>query len=312
VATPSHAVAVRTTGLGHRYGDRVALRGLDLEVGTGAVHAFLGPNGSGKSTLFKILATILPPSEGRVEVLGHDLATDHAAVRRRIGVVFQSPALDRKLSVRANLRYAGHMQGMSGQALEARIDAILAAGRLADRAKDKVETLSGGLRRRVEIAKALLHEPSLLLLDEPSTGLDPGARRDFWRMLREAAGNPTILFTTHLMDEAADADRITLLHEGAVVAEGTPADLEATVGGQVLEVAGSCADEVEAMLRERGGEPVRVDGHSRVRLERADTLVGELLDRFGDRIDRVSVSRPSLEDVFFEKTGRSLDEEGGD
>lgn len=309
-AAPSGEPAVAIRGLEHRYGDRQALAGIDVQVAPGAVHAFLGPNGSGKSTLFKVLATLLAPQRGSASLLGHDLGGDPAAVRRRIGVVFQSPALDKKLSVRANLQYAGLLQGLSGRALGQRIDELLDAADLTDRVGDKVEGLSGGLRRRVEIVKALLHRPEVLLLDEPSTGLDPAARRDFWRLLRSAEPRPTILFTTHLMDEAEAADRITLLHEGRVVAEGTPDELQATVGGEVLEAEVGDPDAAVAALRELGAEdPQAVGSRVRVRQAGAHKLVGPLLDRLGDAVSRVSVARPSLEDVFFERTGSSLGDE---
>ena len=297
-------------GLRHAYGDRVALNGVDFDVAEHAVHAFLGPNGSGKSTLFKVLTTIVAPQAGRVSVCGVDLAKDPGAIRRRIGVVFQSPALDKKLSVRANLRYAGHLQGMSGRALESRIDEVLDAGRLADRSGDGVETLSGGLRRRVEIAKALLHDPDVLLLDEPSTGLDPGARRDFHDLLANAGGRRrTVLLTTHLMDEAERADRVTLLHEGNIVVEGTPSELRAGVGGEVLDIEARDPSVVEAYLHQQGVPAIPVGPVFRVRQDRAHRLIGGLLDALGEAIVRVAVSQPSLEDVFLERTGRRLGED---
>ena len=172
--------AVEASGLDFRYGERQALSQVGFRVAPGGVHGFLGPNGSGKSTLFKILATILPLQTGSVRVLGMDLRTQTASIRRVLGVVFQSPALDRKLSVRANLRYGGMLYGLSGAELDRRVDKMLEVGSLRDRARDRVGELSGGLRRRVELAKGLLHGPQLMLLDEPSTGLDPGARQDLW------------------------------------------------------------------------------------------------------------------------------------
>ena len=298
---------VRIRGLEHSYGERRALRGVDITVSAGSVHAFLGPNGSGKSTLFKILTTIVAPQSGHAELLGTDLAKASREVRRRIGVVFQSPALDKKLSVRANLRHAGHLQGLSGPGLEARIDEILEAGNLADRRSEQVETLSGGLRRRVEIAKALLHDPDVLLLDEPSTGLDPGARRDFWDLLRTPRaterGPRTVLFTTHLMDEAENADRVTLLHEGLVVVEGTPLELRSSVSGEVLEIETTKLDEVRAYLEGLGVESLVGPSSLRVRQDGAHRLIGGLLETHGDDVIRIGVTRPSLEDVFLERTG---------
>ena len=301
--------AVHAEGVAHRYGDHQALAGVDFSVGRGERRGFLGPNGSGKSTLFKLLATILPLGAGKVSVFGQDLAKDFPAIRRRIGVVFQSPALDRKLSVRENLTYGGHLQGMRGRALAARVDEMLAVGNLADRANDVVGTLSGGLRRRVEIAKGLLHAPDLVLLDEPSTGLDPSARQDLWAFLRAQQGL-TVLFTTHLMEEAEEADRLTILDRGKVVAEGAPDDLRAELGGEVLQI--HCADaeqlgpEVDALL---GVQAQVLPGVVRVEHDHAHRLVAQVVDRFGDRLQRVSVAPPSLEDVFIARTGHRLGEE---
>ena len=236
--------AVRASGVQFAYGERQALRGVDFEVQAGASFGFLGPNGSGKSTLFKLLSTLVPLQQGAVSMLGHDLARDAAAIRRRIGVVFQSPAVDKKLTVQENLRYGGLMLGLGGADLQSRIDACLESTALTDRRKDSVEDLSGGLRRRVEIAKCLLSRPELVLLDEASTGLDPAARREMWAVLRAQPGL-TVLFTTHLMEEAAEADQLMLLDEGAVVAHGRPGELMEEVGGQVLELESAEADLVE-------------------------------------------------------------------
>lgn len=303
--------ALQAEGLGFRYGDRQALRDVSFEVQRGEVHSFLGPNGSGKSTLFKILATILPPREGSARIFGLDLATEMAAVRKKIGVVFQAPALDRKLTVRRNLEYGGHLYGLSGNELGSRVDEMLQHTGLTDRAGDKVETLSGGLKRRVELAKGLLSKPELILLDEPTTGLDPGARKDLWQFLRSQP-DLTILVTTHLMDEAELTDRITILHEGSVVAAGTPTELKQSVGDQLLEL--TCTDPaaLQSDLKERFHLDAMILEHTlRIRVENAHRLVGDIVEAYGDRIDRVALSHPSLEDVYIQKTGhRFWSEEG--
>ena len=203
--------------LTHRYGDRVALDQLNLEVAPREIFGLLGPNGGGKTTLFRILSTLVKPSSGSATLLGLDLLRDTAALRSRIGVVFQAPSLDKKLKVRENLMHQGHLYGLSGVALRERIDHLLLEFNLRDRAGDLVETLSGGLQRRVEIAKSLLHRPELLLLDEPSTGLDPGARIDLWQTLYRLRDqqNVTVLLTTHLMEEAARCDRVAIIDRGA-------------------------------------------------------------------------------------------------
>ena len=304
------ATAVSARAVGHRYGDREALSGVSFEIGRGAVHGFLGPNGSGKSTLFKILATILPQRSGSVTVLGRDLATDFAALRRQIGVVFQSPALDRKLSVRENLRYGGHLQGLRGKPLEVRIDEMLEVGGLAARSKDRVGELSGGLRRRVEIAKGLLHRPELVLLDEPSTGLDPSARQDLWRFLREQSGL-TVLFTTHLMEEADEADALTILDAGRVVAAGTPDALRSRLGGEVLEIVSADPEALAAAIRAKMQlDPRMLGGSVRIEAPRAHELVPRIIEAFGDQVQRLTLAQPSLEDVFISCTGHRLSGEG--
>ena len=299
--------AVEARDVAWSYGDRRALDGVSFTVPAGGVHGFLGPNGSGKSTLFKLLATILPLREGAATMFGVDLARDAARVRDLLGVVFQSPALDRKLSVRRNLRYGGHLYGLGGAELERRIDEVLEIGGLADRAGDVVGELSGGLRRRAEIAKALLHRPRMLLLDEPSTGLDPAARLELWRFLRSQEGL-TVLFTTHLMDEADDAERLTILDGGKVVAAGTPAELRAEIGGDVLEIQAAEPDALAADLAPVvGSTPRVVDGVIRVEGADAHALVAPIADGFRDRYARLSIGRPSLEDVFIARTGHRLD-----
>ncbi|HEY5315800.1 MAG TPA: ATP-binding cassette domain-containing protein, partial [Pirellulales bacterium] len=177
--------AVEVSQLVHHYGQRCALDHLDLEIERGELFAILGPNGGGKTTLFRLLSTLIPVQQGSIRILGHDVASDAALVRARLGVVFQAPSLDRKLTVRENLHYQGPLYGLGGRELRDRASQMLGRLGLTDREHDLVETLSGGLRRRVELAKGLLHRPPLLLLDEPSTGLDPGARSDLWNYLRQ-------------------------------------------------------------------------------------------------------------------------------
>ena len=302
--------AVIVSGLGFKYGDRRALEGVDCIVERGEVHAFLGPNGSGKSTLFRVLSTILPVQEGKVEVLGLDLESNKVDVRSRIGVVFQSPALDRKLTVFENLKYAGNLHGLSGPTLVATVEGALERAGLGTRRDDRVEGLSGGLRRRVELVKGMLHEPQLLLLDEPSTGLDPAAREDLWSHLR-GSENLTVLFTTHLLDEAAAADQVTILHEGRVVGAGTPADLLEELGDEVLEVRCSGASDLARDL-EPALEEVRiqqVDGGIRLRGHDIHQLVPDLIQRFGDRIDKLILGHPGLDDVYMRQTGRVRSEQ---
>lgn len=305
--------AVETAALTKRYGDRLALDALTLEVPSGEVFALLGPNGGGKTTLFRILATSLEPDEGRFLVDGLDPARDRRAVRRRLGVVFQTPGLDRKLTVSENLALHASLHGMPRATAEPAARDLLARFGLEERRRDRVETLSGGLARRVEIAKALLPSPAVLLLDEPSTGLDPGARlalRDTLRDLARRDGT-TVLLTTHLFEEADAADRIGLLDRGRLVALGAPAALKAEVGGDVLTVDAGDADAAgrlaaEILGRFEGFAAPPAAAGAEVVLSRRDAaaFVPRLVEAFPGRFRSLRFGAPTLEDVFVSRTGR--------
>ncbi len=222
--------------LRHNYGDRVALAGVSFDVRPAEIFGLLGPNGSGKTTTFRVLSTLMLPSGGRALIMGHDVAREPALVRRNIGVVFQAQSIDVKLSAEENLMLVGHIYGLRGARLKKRVSEMLSRVGLADRAKEKAETFSGGMQRRLELAKGLLHHPSVLLLDEPTTGLDPGARRDLWQYLQILRDEErvTVLITTHLMEEAERCDRLAFYANGSVVALGTPAELKSEIGGDVI------------------------------------------------------------------------------
>jgi len=295
--------------LRHRYGDRDALRGVSFTVSPGEVFGLLGPNGGGKTTLFRIVSTLLRPTSGEVLVGGDDVSRQPDRVRRRLGVVFQSPALDVRLTVEENLRHHGHLYGLRGHLLSRRIaDALVRVG-LERRARDVVVTLSGGMQRRAEVAKALLHAPMLLVLDEPTTGLDPGARRDVWQHLRglgERDGT-TVVLTTHLMDEAARCDRVGILHEGRLVAIGTPQALTSEIGGDVIMITAPDALALADRIRQRyGGRVDVIDGQVHIERSRAHEFVPQLVEAFPGEIDAITFGKPTLEDVFMHYTGRRL------
>lgn len=298
--------AVQIENLVHVYpGGRRALDGLSFAVAPGALHGVLGPNGGGKTTLFKILSTAMAPTSGSVAVDGRNLSDAPDEVRRRIGVVFQNPSLDKKLTVWENVTFQGRLYGLSGNDLKARAEALLRRVGLWDRRADFAEKLSGGLQRRVEIAKGLLHQPAVLLLDEPTTGLDPGARRDLWTYLDELKKEgATILVTTHLMEEAERCDGLTLLHEGRKVAEGTPTVLKAQIGGDMIQVRSTEPEALARGLKEKlSAEASVVDGV--VRLEHADgpRFVPKIVEAFPGLVVSVTVGKPTLEDVFVRCTG---------
>jgi ABC-2 type transport system ATP-binding protein len=292
--------------LTHRYGSRLALSNVGFEVKAGEIFGLLGPNGGGKSTLFRILSTMMLPTGGRAEVAGHDVAREPAAVRRSIGVVFQTQSLDKALTVAENLRSQGHLYGLSGPKLRDRMEQVMTRLGLADRRDDIVEKLSGGLKRRVEIAKGLLHRPVVLLMDEASTGLDPGARRELWQYVEELRGQEgvTILLTTHILDEADRCDRLALLHEGRIVAEGTPAHLRARIGGDVVVLEAADAAELSRQIETRFAlEATVMDGVVRVEISNGHRFITEVVEAFPGAIQSVGLHKPTLEDVFVRETG---------
>lgn len=302
--------AISIHDLTHRYDATEVLKGVTFEVRRGEMFSLLGPNGSGKTTLLRILMTLIRPTGGSAAVCGCDVTADPAGVRRRLGVTFQSPSLDRKLTVRENLTHHGHLHGLSGADLRRRIDEVLDVMDLHDRERDRVETLSGGLARRAEIAKSLLHDPDVLLMDEPSTGLDPISRRnvlDCLRRLRRDCGMTCIL-STHLMDEAESCDRVAILDRGRLVALDTPAALKACVGGDVLTIFSDHPESLEAILRETFGVEARRVGRTlRVEHPKAHELAANLGSSYGDRIAQITISRPSLDDVFIHITGHRME-----
>ena len=301
-------MAISIRGLTHRYGDRVAVDGVQLEVENGEIFGLLGPNGGGKTTLFRVVSTLFALQDGEVSVRGYDLRTGARDVRAVLGVVFQSPALDQKLRVEENLTHQGHLYGMWGRRLRARIDELLMQLRIEDRAQEIVENLSGGLQRRVEIAKALLHKPKVLLMDEPSTGLDPGARLDLWALLQSLRkeNGMTILLTTHLMEEAERCDRIGIMHAARLVVTGNPGALRGEIGGEVLSIATPDPVSLAGRIHEQS---VVLGRELRIEHPQAAELLLRLKSEFGDEIESATLSRPTLEDVFIRHTGRRLDGE---
>lgn len=309
--------AVSVRGLSKSFGERAALCDVSLEVQKGSIFALLGPNGGGKTTLFRILSTLLRPDSGSFSMAGLDPKKQLRQLRGRIGVVFQSPALDRKLTVLENLRLHGRISGLDAARIESLAAPLLSRLDLLDRKNDRVETLSGGLARRAEIAKALLTSPDVLLLDEPSTGLDPVARRTLRDVLRNIVsdGEITVLLTTHIFDEAEAADTIGLIDGGKLVAKDTPDALKARVGGDVLVVETAGAQEASSLAMEisnafgKDAGALRVVAET-VRLEKreAHRFIPALVERFPGRFISVSYGRPSLEDVFIDLTGHRFEE----
>jgi ABC-2 type transport system ATP-binding protein len=301
---------ISVENLVHRYEKRTALNEVSFDVRPAEVFGLLGPNGSGKTTLFRILSTLMLPTAGRAVILGYDAAQDPAGLRRQIGVVFQAQSIDPKLTAYENLWHQGHLYGLRGTALKKRIVEILARVGLADRAKERVETFSGGMRRRIELAKGLLHHPGVLLLDEPTTGLDPGARRDLWQYLQilRDEEHVSVLVTTHLMEEAERCDRLAIMNEGNLVALGTPAELKSEIGGDVILLdaardAALLAEHIRARFRV---ETTVLGNQVRIEREGGHRFVTDVVEAFPGEIQAISVSKPALEDVFIHRTGHKF------
>ncbi len=310
VAPPSVEPVISVENLVHRYGDRTALNGVSFNVRPAELFGLLGPNGSGKTTLFRILSTLMLPTAGRATLMGCDAAQEPARLRRQIGVVFQAQSIDLKLTAYENLWHQGHLYGLRGAALKRRIQEILSRVGLFDRAKELVETFSGGMQRRIELAKGLLHHPGVLLLDEPTTGLDPGARRDLWQylqMLRDEE-HVSVLVTTHLMEEAERCDRLAIMNEGNLVALGTPAELKSEIGGDVILFdAAHDAGLLAERIRDRFHVQTTVlENQVRIEREGAHRFVTEVVEAFPGEIEALSVSKPTLEDVFIRRTGHKF------
>ncbi len=311
-SSPQNVVEIET--LSHHYGERAALVDLSLNVRAGEIFGILGPNGSGKTTLFRILSTLIPPQLGNVRILGMDLIQRRDEVRRRIGVVFQSPSLDKQLTAEENLRHHGHLYGLRGSELAGRMDELLKKVGLSDRRHERVERFSGGMRRRVELAKGMLHRPQVLILDEPSTGLDPAARIDLWRLLEQIqTEGATILLTTHLMNEADRCSRLAIFDRGRLAVCDAPAKLKEAIGGDVITLSAREPVKVAEIIKNRFDVPFEtLDGMVRLERQRGHEFVPQLIEALPGLVDSVSVGKPTLEDVFIRATGRLFKDEGGE
>jgi ABC-2 type transport system ATP-binding protein len=304
---PSNAIEVEA--LVKTYGTVEAVRDVSFTVGAGEVFGFLGPNGAGKSTTINVLCTLARPTSGTARVAGFDVVTERDAVRRHIGLVFQDPTLDGQLTADQNLRLHADLYDVDPDAVEDRMDQMLAMVDLADRRDQPVLTFSGGMKRRLEIARGLMHSPRVLFLDEPTIGLDPQTRSAIWRYIRalQEREGTTIFMTTHYMDEAELCDRIAIMDRGEVVVLDTPAALKAGVGADRV-VLGTVDDAAATTaLRERFGiEASIADGAVTFHVEAGEAFVPKLFADLGVGITSVTVARPTLDDVFMAHTGASI------
>ncbi|WP_203597117.1 ATP-binding cassette domain-containing protein [Actinomadura bangladeshensis] len=306
---PDGGPAVEVDGLIKKFGDVEAVRGIDFTVRPGEIFGFLGPNGAGKSTTINMLCTLLRPSGGTARVAGHDVVTERDTVRRNIGLVFQDPTLDGYLSGEQNLRFHAELYGVPRAVTGDRIRQVLEMVNLWDRRGDLVQTFSGGMKRRLEIARGLLHSPRVLFLDEPTVGLDPQTRASIWEYIRQLqrAEEITIFMTTHYMDEAEFCERIAIMDSGRIVALDTPEALKAGVGEDRIRIQTDDDEAAIAAIKDRFGLAAVVsEGAVTFSVASGEAFVPRLFAELGVPIRSVNVARPSLDDVFMSFTGSTI------
>lgn len=307
-------LAVDVHGLTKRYGDLTAVGGIDFSVTQGEIFAFLGPNGAGKSTTIKMLCTLAHPTAGHASVAGYDVATRAKAVRRHIGLVFQEQTLDDQLTAEENLRFHAVLYGVPDGEIDRRITRVMELVALSDRRKDLVSTYSGGMARRLEIARGMLHTPKVLFLDEPTVGLDPQTRALIWEdivRLRDEEG-VTVFLTTHYMDEAEYAGRIAIIDHGAIIALDEPDALKAAVGSDTVTLETADDDMALNALKKAGYSAERSDSGLTVFVTDEEAAVGPIVASVGVPVHTVRAHRPTLDDVFLHFTGREIREQHGE
>jgi ABC-2 type transport system ATP-binding protein len=302
--------AIEVHGLTRSFGDLTAVDRVDFMVGQGEVFGFLGPNGAGKTTTISMLTTLLKPTDGTATVSGFDIASQGAAVRSSIGIVFQEPSLDERLTAAENLEFHAVLYHIPADERRRRIAEALSLVDLADRAGDQVEKFSGGMKRRLEIARGLMHTPKVLFLDEPTIGLDPQTRRSIWEHISNLRDTTdvTIFMTTHYMDEAEFCDRIAIMDHARIVALDTPDGLKRMVGGDVIRVATSDKQGLLAHLDGLGIDAVDRGEKVRVEVEDGARFIPQLVRDFDGHIEGIELNRPTLDDVFLKLTGRTIRE----
>lgn len=303
---------VETEALSRRFGAIVAVADVSLSVERGEIFGFLGPNGAGKSTTIKILSTLLRPSSGRATLAGFDVVRQPQRVREAIGLVFQDSSLDERLTGAENLLFHAMLYGVPRAVARPRMQELLRMVDLEARRNHLVRTYSGGMRRRLEIARGLLHRPQVLFLDEPTVGLDPQTRAAIWEHVRRlrAQEGVTVFMTTHYMDEAEHCDRIAIIDHGKIVALDSPAGLKRMVGGDIIRLQTTAAD-LAAKVSARFPDVAvsAAEGEVQIEVEGGSTFIPGLLAACGEGVQAISMRQPTLDDVFLKLTGRAIREE---
>ncbi|MFC1980157.1 ATP-binding cassette domain-containing protein [Chloroflexota bacterium] len=306
---------IEVENLSKHFGQLTAVDSVSFEVPEGEIFGFLGPNGAGKTTTINILCTLLTPTSGRASVKGYDVVRQRNEVRRSIGLVFQEPTLDEYLTAEQNLRFHAYAYGVPRGLREKRISELLELVELSDRRKTKVRTYSGGMKRRLEIARGLLHRPQVLFLDEPTLGLDPQTRRHIWDYIQalRQQDSLTIFLTTHYMDEAENCDRISIIDQGRIIALDTPDKLKDALGGDVVTLTAENNEAASLELKERYDlSPVIENGTIVFTIPQGEKFLPKLIGSFQSRLVSIGVHRPTLDDVFLKLTGHAIrDQEAG-
>ena len=303
--------SIEVIHLTKRFGPLTAVDDISFRVEDGEVFGFLGPNGAGKTTAINVLCTLMRPTTGSAKVAGYDVASQRNAVRQSIGLVFQDPSLDVQLTAYENLRFHARLYNVPGAERAERIEEVLRIVELWDRRDAVVRTFSGGMKRRLEIARGILHHPLVLFLDEPTLGLDPQTRERVWEYILELqrAQEITIFMTTHYMDEAEHCDRIAIIDQGKIVALDTPDALKRMVGVDIVTLRTEDNERAAREIRERYGlEPQRDDTHIRLEVEAGAEFIPRLVGELGVAVKSVDLHRPTLDDVFLKLTGRAIRE----
>jgi ABC-2 type transport system ATP-binding protein len=303
---------IQVQQLTKRYGSITAVDDISFEVEEGSIFGFLGPNGAGKTTTINILCTLLSPTSGRAIIAGHDCMQEPSEVRKAIGIVFQDTTLDKDLTAYENLIFHAYLYDVPKHDMKERVEGVLKFAELFDRRNDLVKKFSGGMKRRLEVARGLIHQPRVLFLDEPTLGLDPQSRSNLWESITELpkSRNVTIFMTTHYMEEAEVCDRIAIIDNGKIIVIGTPEELKKTIGGDVVSLSTTDNVNVKSEIERLFNLTVSEKGNDLyMTCSRGDTCIPELIRTLGDKVTSVRVQRPTLNDVFLKLTGKTIREE---
>ena len=303
---------IKVKNLTKKYGNLEAVRKISFEVKKGEIFGFLGPNGAGKSTTINMLSTLVAPTSGKALINGFDVKEETNEVRKSIGLVFQDPSLDDRLTAKENLLFHARLYGVNNKDCKLRIEEVLKLVELWDRKDSLIKTFSGGMKRRLEIARGLIHYPAVLFLDEPTIGLDPQTRTHIWDYILKLRDvhKMTIFMTTHYMNEAEYCDRIAIIDQGSVVATGSPAELKRKVGGDVIKIKSHEKENLRKEIREKYHKECKEeDGVLSVEVQKGEEFLPRLFNELESRIDSIEMRKPTLDDVFLKLTGRQIREE---